>query len=76
MSGFEAVPEGELVDEDGAEHKALGVDEATGGDLPAAVKDPFDLAVEVLAGAGAELVEDAADGDPVVVRGGTCHGAA
>ncbi len=66
MASLEAIPEGELVDEDGAEDEALGVEQATGGHLPAAVEDPFELAVEVLDGARAKLMEDPADLDTAV----------
>ena len=51
---LEAVEQGELVEEDGAEGEALCVGEAAGGDRAVAVEDALELAVEVLDGVRAE----------------------
>ena len=66
---LEAVEQGELVDEDGAEGEAPGADEAARGDRAVGVEDALELAVEVLDGAVAEPVEDAADLEPGSVCG-------
>ena len=63
---LEAVEQGELVEEDGAEGEAAGPGEAARGDGAVGVEDALELAVEVLDGERAELVEDAADLDAVV----------
>src|SRR4051812_10796300 len=63
---FEAIEQGQLVDEHGAEGEALGAGEAAGRDRAVGVEDALELAVEVLDGVRAELVEDAADLDAVV----------
>jgi hypothetical protein len=65
----EAVEQGELVEEDGAEGEALGAGEAARRDGAVGVEDTLELAVEVLDGEGAELVEDAADFDAVIGMG-------
>ena len=41
---LEAVEQGQLVDEDGAEGEALGADEAAGGDRAVGVEDALELA--------------------------------
>src|SRR3712207_1147725 len=63
---LEAGEQGELVDEDGAEGEALGAGQAAGGHRAVGVEDALELAVEVLDGVRAELVEDAADLDASV----------
>src|SRR5215210_6999849 len=72
---LEAIEQGQLIDEHGAEGEAPGADEAPGWDRAVHVEDALELAVEVLDGEGAELVEDAADLDAVVgVRVATTPG--
>src|SRR3954454_18498631 len=66
LAVFEAVEQGELIDEDGAEGEASGADEATGWDRAVHVEDALELAVEVLDGVRAQLMEDATDLDAVV----------
>src|SRR5215471_1589456 len=66
LAVLEAVEQGELIDEDGAEGEAPGAEEAARGHGAVGVEDALELAVEVLDGEGAELVEDAADLDAVV----------
>src|SRR5688500_14103908 len=63
---LEAVEQGDLVQQHGAEGEALGADEAPGRDGATGSEDGLELAVEVLDGEGAEFVKDAADLDAVV----------
>ena len=63
---LEAVEQGELVQEDGAEGEALGPDKPARRDGALDAEDALELAVEVLDRVRAELVEDAADLDAVV----------
>ncbi len=60
---LEAREQGELVAEDGVEGEAPGADQAARGDRAVGVEDALELAVEVLDGTGAELMEQAADLD-------------
>src|SRR5690348_144673 len=72
---LEAVEQGQLIDEDGAEGEALGADEAPGRHRAVRVEDALELAVEVLDRERAQLMEDATDLDAVVgVRVGTPAG--
>src|SRR6185436_16648068 len=66
LTVFEAMKQGQLIDEHGAERKALGADQATRRDRAVDIEDPLELFVEVLDGERAELVEHAADLDTVV----------
>src|SRR3954470_13879714 len=67
--------QGELIDEHGAEGEAAGAHEPAGRDGAVGVEDALELAVEVLDGVRAELMEDAADLDAVVgVRVATTPG--
>src|SRR5215212_10688803 len=63
---LEAIEQGELMDEDGAEGEASGAHESAGRDRAVGVEDGLELAVQVLDGVRAELMEDAADLDAVV----------
>src|SRR5437762_12923129 len=60
IASGETVQQGELVDENGAEGKALGRDQAGRGDRLVAIEDALELLIEVRAGEGAALVDDAA----------------
>src|SRR5947208_14987829 len=72
---LEAVEQGQLVKEDGAQGEASGPVEAACGHRAVGVEDALELAVEVLDGERAQLVEDAADLDAVVgVRVGAATG--
>ena len=64
---LKAVQQGELIDEDGAEHPPLGRDEPPRGHLAVGIKEGFELLVEVLNGVGAALVEEAPHLDPVIL---------
>ena len=66
LAVLEPVEQGELIGEHGAEGEAPGADEAAGRDRAVHAEDALELAVEVLDGVRAELVEDAADLDAVV----------
>src|SRR5687768_5174304 len=66
LAVFEAVEQGQLVDEDGAEGETLGADEAARRYGAVDVEDARELLVEALDGERARLVEDAAHLDPVV----------
>src|SRR5919202_4517295 len=61
-----AIPQRQLIDEDGAEGEAPGVGQAFGWHLPVAIEDPFELLVEGLTRDRAQLVEEAADFYPVI----------
>ena len=62
----EAVEQGDLVDEDGAEGEALGADEAARCHGAVDIEDAFELLIEVLNGHRAQLVKDPSHLDPIV----------
>src|SRR3712207_6400845 len=53
------VPQGQLVDEHGAERPALGVEEPFGRHLSVAIEDALELLVQIFDGSRAQLVKDA-----------------
>ena len=57
-----AVPEGNLIHEDGAEHPAAGGEAAGGRDGAVEAEQVLDQLVEVLGGAATEGMEDRPDG--------------
>jgi hypothetical protein len=63
---LEAVEQGELVEEDGAEGEASGTGETACWDRAMGVEDALELAVEVLDGERAERVKHPADLDAIV----------
>src|SRR5262245_53891321 len=63
---LETVPQGELVDEDGTQDKALSGEQALGRDLAVQVEEPFEHLVERLAGGRAQPMANPPDLDPRV----------
>jgi len=56
----------ELIDQHRAEDVAAGRDQAVGGDVAGETEDILEVRVDVLVGAGTQLVKDAADFDAIV----------
>ena len=63
------MPEGELVEQDGPQGEAPRLAEATGGDVAQTAENSLELAIKVLDGMGAELMENATHLDPIVGMG-------
>src|SRR5215203_2592403 len=66
-AALEPVEQSQLVDQHRPERVALGSEEAPGGHLPVRVEDRLELAIEVLDRVGAQLMENPAHGDAVIV---------
>lgn len=64
-----AIEQGELIDEDGAQSKALGVAQPFGRDRAMDAEDALEMLVEVLHGQRAEFVEDTTNLDTTIGMG-------
>jgi len=56
---LEPIEQGQLIDKDGAERKATGVNQALGRHLPMSVKDALEMLIEVFDRQRAQLMKDA-----------------
>ena len=61
-----AVQEGQLIDKDGSQGKALGSEQAFGGNLSMSVKDALEVFIKIFHGDGTELMKDASHLDAII----------
>ncbi len=73
---LKAIPQRELIDEDGPEGEPASIAQARGRHLAMTIEDALKLFVEVLDRQRAQLVKEAAHLHPVVGVGVSAHGEA
>ncbi len=63
---LKAVQQGQLVDKDGPQGKALGSQQAFGGNLAMPIKDALEMLIKIYHSKGTQLMEDASHLDSIV----------